>query len=494
MSSKFRPPMIYICVFFVGIGGILMGASDPQAVVAAAKDRYQDLQIFTKVLNLIQQYYVEEVDTKKLIYGGVKGMLQELDPHTNFLPPDIYKEFETETSGEFGGLGIEITVQNDVLTVISPIEDTPAWEAGIKAGDRIVEINGESTKGLSLAEAAQRMRGKRGSKVKMMIFREGFEKPKEFMIARGVVKVKSVKYTNLEDGYGYVRLTSFIENSSTEMERAIKQHQKNSKETKGLIVDLRRNPGGLLDQAIKISDLFLDKGVIVSTIGRNKKDKEVVYARKDGSYTDFPIIVLINEYSASASEILAGALQDNRRALIMGQRSFGKGSVQSVVKLGDGSGLKLTVARYYTPSGVSIQAEGIKPDVIIEEVDPEQFQKAVIRREVRREQDIERHLQGDREVREKEVTPTAGGIRSPDDPSMAYWWSKDATKKKDLSPKEKLLSEDFQVLQAYNYLKTWKVMQNYRAQGGEVEAAKQTAGVAPAASAPPTEQGSGAKQ
>lgn len=494
MSSKFRPPMIYICVFFVGIGGILMGASDPQAVVAAAKDRYQDLQIFTKVLNLIQQYYVEEVDTKKLIYGGVKGMLQELDPHTNFLPPDIYKEFETETSGEFGGLGIEITVQNDVLTVISPIEDTPAWEAGIKAGDRIVEINGESTKGLSLAEAAQRMRGKRGSKVKMMIFREGFEKPKEFMIARGVVKVKSVKYTNLEDGYGYVRLTSFIENSSTEMERAIKQHQKNSKETKGLIVDLRRNPGGLLDQAIKISDLFLDKGVIVSTIGRNKKDKEVVYARKDGSYTDFPIIVLINEYSASASEILAGALQDNRRALIMGQRSFGKGSVQSVVKLGDGSGLKLTVARYYTPSGVSIQAEGIKPDVIIEEVDPEQFQKAVIRREVRREQDIERHLQGDREVREKEVTPTAGGIRSPDDPSMAYWWSKDATKKKDLSPKEKLLSEDFQVLQAYNYLKTWKVMQNYRAQGGEVEAAKQTAGAAPAASAPPTEQGSGAKQ
>lgn len=452
-----------VALTFVGLlsaVALLMGAANKDAVTQAVKDRYQDLQIFAKVLNLVQQYYVEDVDTRKLIYGGIKGMLQELDPHTNFLPPEIYKEFETETSGEFGGLGIEITVQNDVLTVISPIEDTPAWEAGIKAGDRIVEINGESTKGLSLAEAALRMRGKRGSKVKMMIFREGFEKPKEFVIARGVVKVKSVKYTNLEDGYGYIRLTSFIENSATEMEKVVKQHLRSNKETKGLILDLRRNPGGLLDQAIRISDLFLEKGVIVSTIGRNKtKDKEVVHARKGNGLGDFPIIVLINEYSASASEILAGALQDNKRALVMGARSFGKGSVQSVVRLGDGSGLKLTVARYYTPNGVSIQAEGIKPDIVLDDVDPEAFQKALIKRDVRREKDIARHLPGDREIQEKENPST----KLPEDPTIAYWWMKEAAKKRELTPREKLLSDDFQILQAFNYLRAWKVMQNMSA-------------------------------
>ena len=476
MKTKLRPLLVIAFLFTLGTSGLLMGAASSDAVLAAAKDRYQELQIFTKVLNLVQQYYVEDVDTKKLIYGGIRGMMQELDPHTNFLPPDIYKEFENETSGEFGGLGIEITVQNDILTVISPIEDTPAWIAGIKAGDKIVEINGESTKGLSLAEAAQKMRGQKGSKVRMMIYREGFDKPKEFAVARGVVKVKSVKYTDLEDGYAYVRLTSFIENTGSDLEKVLKNHAKNSKEFKGLVLDVRRNPGGLLDQAIKISDLFLEKGIIVTTIGRNKKEKEVVYAHKNGGYPDFPIIILVNEYSASASEILAGALQDNKRALVMGQRSFGKGSVQSVVKLGDGSGLKLTVARYYTPSGVSIQAEGIKPDVLIDEVDPEAFKKAVIRRDIRREQDIARHLPGDREVKEKEHAAPAG----KDDPSASFWWVQDG-KKKDLSPKEKILSEDFQVLQAYNYLRAWKVMQNYKG-AGEVVA---TTSAAPAPSATP---------
>jgi carboxyl-terminal processing protease len=468
MNRKgYRPLLVIVFLFTLGASGVLLGAASSDAVLSAAKDRYQDLQIFTKVLNLVQQYYVEPVDTKKLIYGGIKGMLQELDPHTNFLPPDIYKEFENETSGEFGGIGIEITVQNDVLTVISPIEDTPAWEAGIKAGDKIVEINGDSTKGLSLAEAAQKMRGGRGSKMKMMIFRDGFEKPREFTVTRGVVKIKSVKVTDLEDGYLYIKLTSFIENSAPDVEKALKNATAKNKEIKGLVLDLRRNPGGLLDQAVKIADLFLEKGVIVSTIGRNKKDKTVEYAHKGNDYPEFPVIVLVNEYSASASEILSGALQDNKRALIMGQRTFGKGSVQSVVKLGDGSGLKLTVARYYTPSGVSIQAEGIKPDVVIDEVDPEAFKKAVVRKDIRREQDIARHLPGDRESKEKEQNPTTG-IRNPDDPSNTFWWTQDS-KKKDLSPKEKLLSEDFQVLQAYNYLRAWKVMQNYK--GQEIPAA-----------------------
>lgn len=450
----------------IGLAGFTLGAISASSTLAYAKERYADLQIFTKVLNLVQQYYVEEVDMTKLIYGGVKGMLQELDPHTNFLPPEVYKEFESETSGEFGGLGIEITLQNDVLTVISPIEDTPAWEAGIQAGDKIVEINGESTKGLSLAEAAQRMRGKKGSKVRMGIFREGFEKSKEFTVARGTVKLKSVKFTELDEGFGYIRLTSFIENSATDFEKALKEVTKKSKTIRGLVVDLRRNPGGLLDQAVKISDLFLEEGTIVSTIGRNKKEKEVIYAKREGTYSGFPIVVLVNEYSASASEILAGALQDNKRALIMGQRTFGKGSVQSVVKLGDGSGLKLTVARYYTPSGRSIQSEGVKPDVVVEDVDPEQFKKAIIRREVRREQDLGGHLLSDKEKESKDSK------KSDTSDSMSFWYKQDSTKKTNMSPRDKLLHEDFQVLQAYNYIKAWRVMEKF---GGSSAAAEKAA-------------------
>ena len=462
---KFKKFLVSVAFVSVLVVALILASANRYSAFAA--ERYQDLQIFTKVLNFVQQYYVEEVDTKKLVYGAIKGMLQELDPHTNFLPPDLYKEFENETSGEFGGLGIEITVQNDVLTVIAPIEDTPAWEAGIQAGDKIVEVNGESTKGLSLAEAAQKMRGKKGSKVRMGIFRDGFDKPKEFVVQRGVVKVRSVKYTDLNYGFGYIRLTSFIENSGSEMEKAVKEHVKNAKgNVKGIIIDLRRNPGGLLDQAIRISNLFLDKGIIVSTIGRNQREKEVVMAKKDGAYMNFPIIVLINEYSASASEILAGALQDNKRALIMGQTSFGKGSVQSVVKLGDGSALKLTVARYYTPSGKSIQSVGIKPDVFIDDVDAENYKKAIIKRDVHRESDMQNHLLGTSEqeqAKENEAKGIANEKKPGDD--VNYWWKSDTSKKKPSSPREKLLGEDFQVMQAYNYLRAWRTIENYAGTG-----------------------------
>ena len=420
-------------------------------IVTAAEERYEKLQIFSKVLNLVQQYYVETVNIEKLIYGGIKGMLGELDPHTNFLPPDIFKEFESETSGEFGGIGIEIGIQGDVLTIISPIEDTPAWNAGIKAGDRIVEVNGEPTKGLSLVEAAQKMRGKLGTPVKLGIMREGFEKPKEFSIVRGTVKLKSVKYTDLDDGFGYLRITSFVEKTADDMEKILKDHEKKHKDIRGLILDLRNNPGGLLDQAVRLSDAFLESGTIVSTIGRNQKEKEVLYAKKEGTRTGFPIVILINEYSASASEILAGALQDNKRGVVVGKRSFGKGSVQSVVKLGDGSGLKLTVARYFTPSGRSIQAEGIQPDVILDEVNPELFEKAVVKRKVRREKDIRGHLAGeseksDPEDEDEDVVPSEKGAKGKADATA-----------KNLSTKDALLKGDYQIAQAFNYLKTWKV-------------------------------------
>lgn len=439
-SSKiFKIMAIAVCLF---IGGLA-------SFVTAAPDRYEKLQVFARVLNLVQQYYVENVDVEKLIYGGIKGMLAELDPHTNFLTPDIYKEFESETAGEFGGLGIEITVQNEVLTIISPIEDTPAWKAGIKAGDKIVKINGELTKGMNLVEAAKRMKGKTGSPVKLTIQREGLEKPQDFVIVRGTVKLRSVKTTDLEDGYFYARITSFIDKSTEDLTKEMAAFEKKNKAIKGMVLDLRNNPGGLLDQAVKISDLFLEKGAIVSTMGRNQKGKEITYAQKEGTKPNFPLIVLVNEYSASASEIVAGALQDNHRAVILGQRTFGKGSVQSVVKLGDGSGLKLTVARYYTPSGKSIQAEGITPDVVVDNINPEAYEKALIKRKVRREKDIRGHLLGDNESK-KETT-----IAEDVEEKIVADAKIDPKK---MNTKESMLKLDYQLAQAYNYLKTLRLL------------------------------------
>lgn len=415
----------------------------------AADDRYLNLQIFAKVLNIVQQYYVEPVDSQKLIYGGIKGMLRELDPHTNFLSPEIYKEFESETTGEFGGIGIEISIEDGILTIISPIEDTPAWKAGIQPGDKIVDIDGASTKGMSLAEAAQKMKGKNGDKIKLGIMRDSFDEPKPFVIKRDVVKLHSVKYVDLDDGYGYIRLTSFIENSAKEMKEKLQELKNKHKNIKGVILDLRRNPGGLLDQAVQISNLFLERGVIVSTIGRDKSKKEIIQAKSPGAFSGFPVIVLINESSASASEIVAGALKDNKRALIMGKRSFGKGSVQSVVKMGDGSGLKLTVARYYTPNGISIQAEGITPDIEVDEVDAATLEKAVTQKTIKREADIEGHLLSEAEKAKQ---------KGKESKSTSWWKKFDGTKEK--TDKQSLIKEDYQVLQAYNYIKAWKVFKS----------------------------------
>lgn len=423
-----------------------------------AEERYSDLQNFSKILNLVQQYYVEPVDTKKLVSGAIKGMLRELDPHTNYMPPDIFKDFESETAGEFGGLGIEISIQNGVLTIISPIEDTPAWKAGIKPGDKVIAIDGNSTKGFSLVEASALLKGKRGDPVVLSVVRDNADKPVDITVVRGQVKIKSVKATQLDDGYLYVKITSFIETTHKELEKALSEYKSNNKgKMEGILIDLRKNPGGLLDQAIKICDMFLKEGVIVSTIARDPKNKDVTYASKKAEYGDVPIVVLINEYSASASEIVSGALQDNKRALIVGERSFGKGSVQSVIKLGDGSGLKLTVARYYTPSGISIQAEGIKPDIEIEDVNSELFSKALNEKKSVREQDISGHLIGAKEKEKK-----AAG-KGKIDTSAAAWW-KDVASKKDseLTEKERLFKTDYQGYQAYSYLRAMKTLNQLR--------------------------------
>ncbi len=453
MQSLKRYWKTYVLGFALLLTLFVMAESGFQ-VKAFAQDRYAELQNFSKVLNLIQQYYVQETDTKKLVYGAIKGMLRELDPHTNFMPPEMFKDFETETSGEFGGLGIEIAIQNGILTIISPIEDAPAWQAGIKPGDKVIAVNGTSTKGLSLVEASQLMRGKRGTKAVLRVVREGEEKPREIAVTRGSVKIRSVKYTDLGEGFAYIRVTSFIENTSKDLKNTIEKHIKDKGQLAGLMLDLRKNPGGLLDQAIKVSDMFLKDGTIVSTIGRDKKDKEVAVATRKGQFTQFPIVILVNEYTASASEIVSGALQDNKRALIVGQRTFGKGSVQSVIKLGDGSGLKLTVARYYTPSGVSIQAEGIHPDIEIEEVDADAFQKALIKSATTREGDIAGHLKGDRERAAEKLDVKKGS----EEGALAWW--KDVGSKKDekLSPRDKLFRADYQAYQAFSYLKAWDTM------------------------------------
>lgn len=332
---------------------------------ARAEDTYDKLKVFTKVLELVQRQYVEEVDPEQLLYGAINGMLQTLDPHSSFMPPETYKEMNTEVKGEFGGLGIEITLKEGVLTIVSPIDDTPAAGAGIQANDQIVKINGESTKRMNLNEAVKRMRGKPGSEVTISIVRQGWTEPKDFTLKRAVIHIKSVRARMLEPGYGYVRISQFLGSTNDELEEALETLDKEQKFS-GLVLDLRNNPGGLLDQAVDVADKFLRRGdLIVYTAGRVQEQQPRFQAEGDGSRTAFPMVVLVNEGSASASEIVAGALQDHRRATIMGLRSFGKGSVQTLVQLPDDSGLRLTTALYYTPSGRSIQGHGIEPDVIV---------------------------------------------------------------------------------------------------------------------------------
>ena len=443
-------------IIFTVISATLFVGGGP--IKSYAEDRYAELQIFSKILSLTQQYYVEEVDTKKLITGAIKGMLRELDPHTSYMPPDVYKDFESETAGEFGGIGIEISIQNGVLTIISPIEDTPAWKAGIKPGDKVVAIDGKSTKGYSLVEASSALKGKDGAKIVLSIIRDNLDKPIDISITRGKVKIKSVKATALDDGFLYVRITSFIENTAPDLEKAISDFKKKENgNVEGILIDLRRNPGGLLEQAIKVSDLFIKEGVIVSTIGRDPKNKEVSIASKRAPFADIPVVILINEYSASASEIVAGALQDNKRGVIVGQRSFGKGSVQSAIKLNDGSALKLTVARYYTPSGISIQSEGIKPDIEIQEISAEVFAKANTKMPALREKDMANHLKGEKE---KQAEKDGNANKDLQNNSTAWWNDIGSKKDSELSDKEKIFKTDYQAYQAFSYLKAWKTLKN----------------------------------
>ncbi|HEB4957942.1 TPA: S41 family peptidase [Legionella pneumophila] len=336
----------------------------------------EDVQRFSNAIGEIKKYYVKPVDDKELFDNAIRGMLTGLDPHSSYLNEEEFKELQTSTSGEFGGLGIEVTMEEGVVKVITPLVDTPAFKAGIKSGDYIIKLGKESVQGLSLKDAVNLMRGKPGTTIKLTILRKGVNKPLTFDLIREVIQIKSVKSKMLSEGYGYIRLTQFQALTGKDMIKAIEQlKQQAGGKLKGLVLDLRNNPGGLLDSAIQVSDAFLgnDKAgkqeMIVYTEGRLPGSKFTALANPGDVLDNAPIVVLINNGSASASEIVAGALKDNKRAIILGTKSFGKGSVQTVLPLDGKTGIKLTTALYYTPSGVSIQAKGIIPDIVVEEVD-----------------------------------------------------------------------------------------------------------------------------
>jgi len=382
---------VLLLVVGIALGFFLAGQWVPN-VSAVPRQDYESLETFTNILSIVKKNYVEEVETKNLIGGAISGMLTSLDPHSAYLTPDLYKELQMDTQGRFGGLGIEITVKNGVLTVVSPIEDTPAFKAGIKPGDMIFKIEDEFTKDMTLVEAVKRMRGPKGTKINISIKREGVPELITFTLIRDTIRVQSVRSRVLEEGYGYIRLAQFQERSDRDLQKALEKLAADKGGLKGLVLDLRNNPGGLLTQAVRISDLFLDSGLIVYTEGRIETQKQKYYAQKDGSWTDFPIVVLVNNGSASASEIVAGALQDHKRAVVLGTKTFGKGSVQTILPLDDSSALRLTTARYFTPKGRSIQASGIVPDIILENTPPQDAKAEERRRQGIREENLPNHM------------------------------------------------------------------------------------------------------
>jgi carboxyl-terminal processing protease len=389
-GKKWLGTVLVVAVF---VGGFVVGDLTTSRHAAQANVAYSKLKLFGDVLSIIQSSYVEEVNVDNLVKGAVNGMVQTLDPHSSYLTPDMLKQVEVETKGVFGGLGIEIGMKDGFLTVIAPIEDTPAARAGIQAGDKIIRIENESTKNMNVMDAVKRLRGEPGSKVTITIVRESLTEPKVYTLTRDIIKVKSVKSKSMGDGIGYIRLAQFQLDSHQEVERALQGFLKEKGGVRGLILDLRNNPGGLLDQAVRIADEFVESGLIVYTDGRVEAQKTKYAAHKEGTFTGFPIVVLVNAGSASASEIVAGALQDHGRAIVIGQRTFGKASVQTILPLEDGSALRLTTARYYTPNGRSIQAKGIEPDIVVEDgKEPPEGHPGMLR-----EKDIERHLKGDGE-------------------------------------------------------------------------------------------------
>jgi carboxyl-terminal processing protease len=417
------------------IGGSVFMNGTGREVKADTDEMYRNIDIFTEVLSRIEKNYVEPKDSKDLINGAIKGMVRSLDAHSSFMTKEEHQELMMETSGSFTGVGIEITIKDNILTVVSPIEGTPAYKAGIKAGDKIVKIEEKSTQDMTMMDAVKNIRGPKGTKIKLTIMRQGEEKPLVFSITRDVIPLRSVRHHLLTPRIGYVRISNFRSKTTEDLVAALEDMEKENR-LKGLILDLRNNPGGLLNQAVEVSDIFLDSGTIVSTKGRNPAQNIEASAHKNDRAVDYPIIVLVNSGSASASEIVAGALQDNKKALILGTRTFGKGSVQTILPLSNGSGLRLTTARYYTPSGRSIQVSGIHPDIEMEFMPPTKDGEKEERRFMR-EEDLMRHM-------EKEDVGGAGK-------------KKKGPENEQNDKVKTLLEKDNQVRHSLQLLQTWSI-------------------------------------
>ncbi len=422
MAGK-RIALILMLIIIVAALGISIGRLSATSV-GAGGEGYEELKTFTEVMSMVKKHYVEEVTTKDLIYSAIKGMLNSLDPHSSFMPPEAYKEMQVETKGEFGGLGIQIGMKDGVLTVIAPIEDTPAYKAGIKAGDKIIKINNEPTKDMNIQDAVSKMRGAPNTPVTISVLREGWKEPKDFTIIRDIIKIKSVKSKMLEDNIGYIKISQFQEQTSADLSAALKKLE--DEKINSLIVDLRNDPGGLLNSAIDVAGQFLPKGKLVVYTKTRAGEKSEFFTEGDRSFS-LPMIVLVNQGSASASEIVAGALKDWNRAVVLGTQTFGKGSVQTVIPLSDGSGLRLTTAKYYTPKGISIQNTGIAPDIVVKL----EAKNGAKEHPVLREKDLERHLKNEQTETKPEETETA--------------------------PLEVEEKDDVQLQRAIDVLKTWKV-------------------------------------
>jgi len=445
--------MILIFIFLLLPLPSAFGQETATGEASNSGNTYEKLKVFSEILSLLESNYVEKVNSDELVEGAIRGLLKTLDPHTSYLPPASYKQMQVETSGKFGGLGIEISMRKGILTVISPIEDTPAFKAGIQAGDKIIKIEDESTLDITLGEAVNLLRGERGAAVKITIFREGLEEPKEYTIVRDVIKVRSLTHKIYNSNVGYIRIRNFTKTTSSDLDKALATFE--SKNVQKLVLDLRNNPGGLLNQAVEVSDRFLDdENLIVYTQGRTE-DQNMRFTTHDrGHQVSYPMIVLVNGGSASASEIVAGALQDLGRAVILGTQTFGKGSVQTIIPLSEGSALRLTTARYYTPSGKIIQENGITPDIIVKrppvnrngagdgEKTKSNSEKDKIRK-ILREKDLKKHLKGKKSIEGNSTD------QSKDDSSKIN---------QELIALKEEIEKDPQLKQAINLLKGWSVM------------------------------------
>ncbi len=418
----------------IALLGLLAGVA---AALPRKNSPYQKLAMLSRVLSYIEQSYVEDVDSDELVYGALKGMVETLDPHSAFLRPDQYREMKNDTSGQFFGVGIEVDMRDGALTVLSVMEGTPAARAGILAGEQILRIDDSPTRGMT--DYVQRMRGKRGTAVQLAVLRRGQKDSRTLNLVRELIKFRSVESFTLEPGYGVVKIKQFTENVDRDVEAALGSLEKESGgKLSGLVLDLRNNPGGLLDQAVRIADMFIESGLIVRTEGRSGRILDEERAQKRGTRSDFPIICLVNGGSASAAEIVAGALQDHSRGLVMGTQTFGKGSVQTIIELEDGSALKMTIARYFTPSGRSIQEKGITPDVVIDQVRMSEVKPLTAEEPAQKERDLHGHLKNkQRDTARVRSGPPAGyGIIS----------------------QRATGGEDFQLRTAYDYLKAWSII------------------------------------